>query len=162
MTADEIELVQSTWRQVLPIRAAAAHLFYGRLFELAPDTRPLFQRDIHVQGAMLMATLDAVVRSLHDLAAVLPTARQLAQRHVGYGVQPRHYDSVGTALLWTLEQGLGTALTPAARAAWQQAYTTLAGAMKAAAYPAYPADPAEALHAAAQPTGLPGAMKEMT
>jgi nitric oxide dioxygenase len=134
MNADEIELVQSTWRQVLPIRAAAADLFYGRLFELAPDTRPLFQRDIHAQGVMLMATLDAVVRSLHDLAAVLPTSRQLALRHVGYGVQPRHYDSVGTALLWTLEQGLGAALTPAARAAWQQAYTTLAGAMKAAAY----------------------------
>jgi nitric oxide dioxygenase len=135
MAPAQIELVQSTWQQVLPIRAAAADLFYGRLFELAPDTRPLFQRDIHAQGAMLMATLDAVVRSLHDLAAVLPTAQRLAQRHVGYGVQPRHYDSVGTALVWTLEQGLGAAMTPAARAAWQQAYAVLAAAMKAAAYP---------------------------
>jgi hemoglobin-like flavoprotein len=140
MTADQIQLVEATWQQVLPIRAAAADLFYGRLFELAPDTRPLFQRDIHIQGAMLMATLDAVVRSLHDLAAVLPAARQLAQRHVAYGVQPRHYDSVGTTLLWTLEQGLGPAMTPAAREAWQQAYTTLAEAMKAAAYPTEPTD----------------------
>ena len=136
VSRDQIQLVQATWQQVLPIRAAAADLFYGRLFELAPDTRPLFQRDIHAQGAMLMATLDAVVRSLENLAALLPTARQLAQRHVGYGVQPRHYDSVGTALLWTLEQGLGAAMTPAARAAWQQAYAMLAGAMKEAAYPA--------------------------
>lgn len=136
MTADQIELVQSTWRQVLPIRSAAADLFYGRLFELAPDTRPLFQRDIHAQGAMLMATLDVVVRSLDNLGAVLPTARQLAQRHVGYGVQPRHYDSVGTALVWTLEQGLGAAMTPAARAAWSAAYAALANAMKEAAYPA--------------------------
>jgi hemoglobin-like flavoprotein len=135
MTPDQIQLVQSTWQQVLPIRAAAADLFYGRLFELAPDTRPLFMRDIHAQGAMLMSTLDVVVRSLHDLNAVLPTAQQLARRHVGYGVQPRHYDSVGTALVWTLEQGLGTAMTPAAREAWVQAYTTLADAMKAAAYP---------------------------
>jgi hemoglobin-like flavoprotein len=135
MTPDQVHLVQSTWQQVLPIRAAAADLFYGRLFELAPDTRPLFKRDIHAQGAMLMATLDAVVRSLHDLPAVLPTARQLAQRHVAYGVQPQHYDSVGTALIWTLEQGLAAALTPAARDAWLLAYTTLAGAMKAAAYP---------------------------
>ena len=146
MTPDQVQLVQRTWQQVLPIRAAAADLFYGRLFELAPDTRPLFKRDIHAQGAMLMATLDAVVRSLHDLAAVLPTARQLARRHVAYGVQPRHYDSVGTALLWTLEQGLGAAMTPPARSAWQQAYTTLADAMKAAAYP----------------TDLSDAVKEMT
>jgi hemoglobin-like flavoprotein len=135
MTPDQIQIVQSTWQQVLPIRAAAADLFYGRLFELAPDTRPLFKRDIHAQGAMLMSTLDAVVRSLDDLSAVLPTARQLAKRHVAYGVQPQHYDSVGTALIWTLEQGLAAALTPAARDAWLLAYTTLAGAMKAAAYP---------------------------
>lgn len=136
MNPTQIALVQASWQRVMPIRAAAADLFYGRLFELAPDTRPLFKRDIHAQGAMLMSTLDTVVRSLHDLDAVLPTAQQLARRHVGYGVQPRHYDSVGMALIWTLEQGLGTALTPAAREAWMLAYATLAEAMKAAAYPA--------------------------
>lgn len=136
LTPSQIQLVRSTWQQVLPIQAAAADLFYGRLFELAPDTRPLFKRDIHAQGAMLMATLDAVVRSLHDLDAVLPTARLLARRHVAYGVQPQHYDGVRTALIWTLEQGLGTALTPAAREAWQMAYQALADAMKAAAYSA--------------------------
>lgn len=134
MTPEQIQLVKSTWQQVLPIQAAAADLFYGRLFELAPDTRPLFKRDIHAQGAMLMKTLDTVVRSLHDLGVVLPAAGQLARRHVGYGVRSQHYDSVGTALLWTLEQGLGQALTPAARQAWLLAYTTLADAMKAAAY----------------------------
>lgn len=144
MSPQQIVLVRSTWQQVLPIKAAAADLFYGRLFELAPDTRPLFKRDIHAQGAMLMATLDAVVRSLHDLGAVLPTAQQLARRHVVYGVQPQHYDSVGTALIWTLEQGLGAAMTPAAREAWLLAYETLAGAMKAAAYPAEAADMQEA------------------
>jgi hemoglobin-like flavoprotein len=141
MDTEQIELVKSTWQQVLPIQAAAADLFYGRLFELAPDTRPLFKRDIHVQGAMLMATLDAVVHSLHDLAAVLPTAQQLARRHVGYGVQRRHYDSVGIALIWTLEQGLGTALTPAARRAWVLAFTTLASAMLSAAYDTLPESP---------------------
>jgi hemoglobin-like flavoprotein len=136
MNATQIDLVKTTWQQVMPIRAAAADLFYGRLFELAPDTRPLFKRDIHAQGVMLMSTLDTVVRSLHDLGAVLPTAQHLARRHVGYGVMPHHYDSVGIALIWTLEQGLGAALTPAARQAWLLAYTTLADAMKAAAYPA--------------------------
>lgn len=139
MNPQQIQLVRSTWQQVLSIQAAAADLFYGRLFELAPDTRPLFKRDIHAQGAMLMATLDAVVRSLHDLRAVLPTAQQLARRHVGYGVKPHHYDSVGTALIWTLEQGLGAALTPAARQSWLLAYDALAGAMKAAAYATTPA-----------------------
>jgi hemoglobin-like flavoprotein len=72
MTPDQVHLVKSTWQQVLPIQAAAADLFYGRLFEIAPEVRPMFKRDIHAQGAMLMSTLNTVVRSLHDLNAVLP------------------------------------------------------------------------------------------
>lgn len=135
MTLDQIHLVQASWAKVQPFQAVAADLFYGRLFELAPDTRPLFKRDIHVQGTMLMHTLDVVVRSLPRLAEVLPVAQNLARRHVGYGVLPRHYDSVGMALIWTLEQAQGAAFTPALRQAWTAAYTTLAEAMKAAAYP---------------------------
>lgn len=135
MTPEQIHLVQSSWARVRPIQAAAADLFYGRLFELAPDTRPLFRRDIHAQGAMLMQTLDHVVASLGRLDEVLPVAAQLARRHVGYGVQPAHYEQVGTALLWALEQALGADFTPALRLAWATAYAALAGAMKAAAWP---------------------------
>lgn len=136
ITPQQITLVQSSWAQLQPLQATAASLFYGRLFELAPDTRPLFLRDIHVQGAMLMKTLDSVVAQLGRLGELLPAAAQLARRHVGYGVQPAHYDSVGTALLWTLEQALGSGFTPALRQAWALAYAALATAMKDAAYPA--------------------------
>jgi nitric oxide dioxygenase len=141
MTPEQIRLVKSSWQQVLPIRAAAADIFYARLFEIAPEVRPLFRRDIHSQGAMLMATLDTVVASLDRVAEVLPTAENLARRHVGYGVHPEHYDSVATALLWTLEQGLGASFTPAVRDAWAAAYALLAAAMKRAAY-----TPAEQRH----------------
>lgn len=136
MTPQQIYLVQASWAKVQPFQAMAADLFYGRLFEVAPDTRALFKRDIHVQGRMLMETLDIVVRSLDRLGEVLPVAQQLARRHVDYGVREHHYDRVGTALVWTLERALGAAFTPELRAAWTAAYGTLAGAMKAAAYPA--------------------------
>lgn len=135
MTPEQIRLVQASWQQVLPIARAAADLFYARLFELSPDVRPLFKRDIHIQGAMLMATLASVVDNLAHLDRVLPTAAALARRHVDYGVRPAHYDSVGQALLWTLEQGLGARFTPPVREAWTLAYDTLAQAMKAAAWP---------------------------
>jgi hemoglobin-like flavoprotein len=135
MTPEQVALVRTSWQHVLPIRDAAADLFYGRLFELAPDVRTLFRRDIHAQGQMLMATLNHVVEHLDRPDLLLPTARALAQRHVAYGVRASHYEPVGTALLWTLEQGLGAAFTPALREAWAQAYAALAGAMKAAAYP---------------------------
>lgn len=139
MTPSQVQLVRSTWQLVLPIRTAAADIFYGRLFELTPDVRPLFRRDIHTQGAMLMATLGAVVDQLDRPDALLPTAQALARRHVGYGVLAEHYAAVGAALTWTLQQGLGEAFTPAVAEAWSTAYGTLADTMKQAAY-AQPAD----------------------
>jgi hemoglobin-like flavoprotein len=139
MTPAQIELVKQSWQQVLPIQGAAADLFYSRLFELAPEVRPMFKRDIHAQGAMLMAMLAMVVEHLDRLQVLLPTAEALARRHAGYGVRAGHYAVVGTALLWTLEQGLGLGFTPAVREAWAAAYGALADAMTSAAYPPVPA-----------------------
>lgn len=58
-----------------------------------------------------MKMLGTVVNSLTRLDELVPVAQDMAKRHVGYGVQPAHYDTVGAALLWTLEQGLGSAFT---------------------------------------------------
>ena len=134
MTPIQIDLVTSTFAEVEPIAETAAELFYGRLFEIAPATKDLFTGDMVEQGRSLMATIGVVVRSLHDLDAVLPTAAKLAVRHVGYGVRAEHYPIVGEALLWTLERGLGEAYTPEVADAWTTAYGTLSAAMIAAAY----------------------------
>ena len=121
------------------IADAAAGLFYGRLFELDPTLRPLFRGDLREQGRKLMTTLGVVVKGLTKLDAILPAVEQLGARHVAYGVQDAHYATVGAALLWTLRQGLGTAFTADVEDAWTAAYTTLAGAMIAAAHRAAPA-----------------------
>ena len=44
MTPEQITLVQESFKQVQPIAAQAADLFYGRLFEIAPQVRPLGRR----------------------------------------------------------------------------------------------------------------------
>lgn len=134
LTDDKIDLVQSSFAQVVPIKAQAAELFYARLFEIAPEVKPLFKGDMADQGAKLMATLGVVVNGLRDLPALLPVASALAERHVGYGVTAEHYAPVGEALTWTLGQGLGDAFTPEVEAAWAEAYALLSGAMIAAAY----------------------------
>ncbi|HTO81753.1 MAG TPA: hemin receptor, partial [Methylomirabilota bacterium] len=64
MTPDQIALVRQSFAKVLPIRDAAAALFYDRLFTLDPSTRPMFRGDLKSQGAKLMAAIGAVVRSL--------------------------------------------------------------------------------------------------
>ena len=134
MTDAETTLVQGSFKQVIPIKEAAAELFYGRLFEIDPGTAPLFAKsDMRLQGQKLMAALAMVVGGLKRPETVVPAAQELARRHVAYGVTEAQYASVGAALLWTLEQGLGPAATPEVIAAWSSAYGLLSGVMIEAA-----------------------------
>ncbi|MET1412209.1 globin family protein [Roseibium sp. HPY-6] len=134
MTPDQIQLIQTSFRKVAPISDKAAELFYGRLFQIAPETKPLFKSDIEDQGRKLMTTLGVVVNGLSNFETILPTAKTLAVKHVDYGVEPAHYPPVGAALIWTLEQGLGDAFDEATRTAWSAAYATLSNVMIEAAY----------------------------
>jgi len=134
MTPDQVKLVQDSFAKVGPISEKASELFYGRLFEIAPQVRAMFPDDMTEQRKKLMATLTIVVNGLNNLDTILPAASALAKRHVAYGAEPAHYPVVGEALLWTLEKGLGDAWTPEVAAAWTAAYTTLSGYMISEAY----------------------------
>jgi hemoglobin-like flavoprotein len=136
MTPQQVVEVQTSFAKVAPIAEQAAALFYGRLFETEPETRALFRGDMDVQGQKLMAAITAVVTNLGEIETIAPVVRDLAKRHVAYGVRPEHYALVGAALLWTLEQGLGAEFTPAVAAAWTAAYGALSEMMIVAAYPA--------------------------
>jgi hemoglobin-like flavoprotein len=134
MTPDEVKLVQQSFSKVAPISDQAAILFYDRLFEVAPQVRSMFPDDMTEQRKKLMMMLAAVVGGLGDLPSILPAASALAKRHVAYGAKAEHYPVVGSALLWTLEKGLGEAWTPDVAAAWTTAYGTLSGYMISQAY----------------------------
>lgn len=133
MTPRQKELVQSSWAQVVPIADTAASLFYGRLFELDPSLKPLFTSDIKEQGRKLMTMITVAVKGLDDLNALVPAVQALGKRHTGYGVKDEHYATVATALLWTLEKGLGDAWNDEVKDAWVAVYTILADTMKKAA-----------------------------
>ncbi len=129
MTPHQIKLVQTSFAQVAPIAATAADLFYGRLFEIAPEVRAMFPDDLSGQKKKLMAMLGTVVAGLSHVDTLLPAVRALGKRHAGYGVSAEQYAPVGAALLWTLEKGLDDAFTAEVEEAWSSAYTMLAGAM---------------------------------
>jgi hemoglobin-like flavoprotein len=130
MTPRQIDLVQDSFAQVKPIAEAAADLFYARLFLLDPSLRDLFKGDMKKQGQMLMSMIGAAVNGLGNLEALSPVVRQLGARHVGYGVKAEHYETVGSALLWTLDTGLKEQFTPEVRDAWTSAYQLLADVMQ--------------------------------
>jgi hemoglobin-like flavoprotein len=132
MKVDQIKLVQDTFDKVRPISEEAAKLFYNRLFELDPSLKSLFNGDMKTQGKMLMQMLDYAVTGLDRLDTIILTIQDLGKRHVGYGVKDEYYETVGEALLWTLEQGLGKDFTPDVKDAWAETYKLLSDIMKSA------------------------------
>ncbi|MCG8548003.1 MAG: globin domain-containing protein [Alphaproteobacteria bacterium] len=129
MTPAQIAVVKESFAKVVPIKETAAELFYNRLFELDPSLKRLFHTDMKEQGQKLMATLAVAVGGLDNLDAIIPVVRDLGARHVGYGVEEAHYETVGTALIWTLEQGLGDDFTNQTKEAWLAAYGLLTSVM---------------------------------
>jgi hemoglobin-like flavoprotein len=129
MTPSAVNLVKVSFRKVVPIADQAAAIFYARLFELDPALRPLFTGDMTEQGRKLMTMLGMAVGSLDRVDTIVPALRALGARHAGYGVSEQHYATVGAALLWTLEKGLGAEFTPAVRDAWTSTYSLVANTM---------------------------------
>lgn len=136
MEPTQVNLVQQSFERAAGLGETVAEIFYGELFAIDPSLRRMFKGDMSAQGQRLLATLAFVVRSLHAPEKIMGPVRQLAVKHIDYGVEPGHYTHVGNALLRTLQKGLGPEFTPEVREAWRQAYITLAVAMKEAAYDA--------------------------
>ena len=115
--------VRESWARFEPIAIASARYFYDKLFELDPAAGRLFaQTDMEAQGKKVMRMFAEIVRTLDQPETLVAEVADLGRRHMHYGVQDSQYDSVGTALLWTLEQGLGEAFTPEVRDAWTETY----------------------------------------
>lgn len=134
MTPDKITLIQESFAKVEPAAVQAGEAFYSRLFEIAPDVRPMFQGDMIEQASKLMTTLGLVVKGLTDLPKIVPVAESLARAHVDFGVTADQYAPVGAALIDTLAEGLGEDFTPETQAAWEEAYGVLSAVMIKAAY----------------------------
>src|ERR1051325_7567519 len=133
LTATQKTLVQESFATIAPIADDAAALFYRRLFEIDPSLKHMFRGDMADQRRKLMQMLTAAVKGLSRLDQLVPVVEDVGRRHAGYGVADAHYETVGAALLWTLEKGLGGAFTPEVHEAWATVYGVLASTMKSAA-----------------------------
>jgi hemoglobin-like flavoprotein len=133
MTPHQIELVQNSFKSVTPILEAATMMFYDRLFPLDPSLRHMFHGPQVEQARKLGHVLTIVVNGLSRPQQILGAVEELGRRHLTYGVRPEHYATVGAALLWTLQTGLGEAFTPEVREAWTCVYMFLSSTMQQAA-----------------------------
>ena len=134
MRAETERLVRESWARFEPVAEQSAGFFYDKLFELDPEAQRLFARtDMEAQGRKVMQMFAAIVRTLDQPDTLVSEVADLGRRHVHYGVRDSQYDSVGTALLWTLERGLGTAFTDDVRNAWTEAYLLISTVLRRAA-----------------------------
>jgi hemoglobin-like flavoprotein len=129
LSADEIERVRNSFDRLWPMSSRTADLFYERLFEIAPGVRPMFRPDMDEQKRKFISTLAVIVGTLDDTTRLVPLTVALARQHSDYGIQAKHYDVVGQALLWSLEQGLGQDWTPSLADSWSKAYGIVSGFM---------------------------------
>ena len=134
MTSHEINLVKDSWKTVATIdMETVGELFYNRLFEIAPEVKPMFSRSsISEQSKKLLSALAYIIAKLDKLDDIIDEVKKLARKHTQYGVKESHYAAVGAALLWTLEKGLGDSWNEELKNAWIKTYTILSGAMIAA------------------------------
>ncbi len=131
MIPERRQLVIESWKTLAPMGAAFGVIFYRRLFEIDPSLRPMFNRaTMEDQTKKLVSMLELVVHWLDVPERLVPVLKQLGERHTRYGVQDEHYGKVGTALLGTLEEGLGDKFTPEVRSAWTEAFLLISSLMR--------------------------------
>lgn len=129
MTVRQAQLVRDSFESVREYGDSFTLLFYGRLFELAPQLRPLFRTELREQSHRLFEKLALVVASLDQFDAIRPELRELGRRHVDYGARPEHYETLRAALLWALGQSLEAEFDRETRAAWNAVLEDISSAM---------------------------------
>jgi len=133
MTPEQILLVRASWPIIVSKADDLTTRFYAHLFEIDASAARLFAHvDMAAQRAKLTQALDFVVTALDDTDTLLPVIGELGKRHVNYGVESRHFDSVGEALLRSIGDSLGDAFDRDVRQAWAEAYALVASVMRRA------------------------------
>jgi hemoglobin-like flavoprotein len=116
---------------LLPMEnSGAANLFYGRLFELAPEVRPMFNREIGLQAKKFSEMLAWIITNLDRPDELSSEMRALGGRHGGYGVTIDQYAPVGSALMWMFQHTLGDRFTPQMEEAWLEFYAFISFEME--------------------------------
>ena len=126
---EHMRLIQESYRQFEPASDLVATLFFHRLLEIAPEVQPMLHGDMDEQRQQLLIALGLAVASLERFEDIIPSLKLLGSKYRAIGVEPYHYGGVGEALLWTLNQSLGSSWSPELTDAWSALCTVVAEAM---------------------------------
>lgn len=120
LSSRQKRLVRESLEAIREYSNAVTKLFYGRLFEVAPEVRGLFKNSLEDQSRKLLEMLGTIVDSLDRLQELEPQLVELGRRHAGYGVKPEHYAVMRTALLWSIARALDNGFDAETKMAWNE------------------------------------------
>jgi len=109
---------------------APVNEFYRRLFELAPEVRPMFTREMGLQAKKFSDMLAWVMAHLEHPDELSKEMRALGARHSGYGVQIDQYAPIGSALIWMFQRSLGDRFTSEMEESWLEFYAFMSFEME--------------------------------
>jgi hemoglobin-like flavoprotein len=119
----QVELLEQSFEKVKPKATEFAASFYNHLFTDYPAAKPLFEHvNMSEQQGKLLKSLVLVVENLRKPDTLSQALKGLGSRHVSYGTLSEHYPLVGSTLLKTFEEYLGSDWTPEVKQAWSDAY----------------------------------------
>jgi hemoglobin-like flavoprotein len=125
---------------------APVNEFYRRLFEIAPEARPMFKTEMGLQARKFSDMLAWVIEHLERPHELCQELRALGARHDGYGVKIDQYAPVGSALIWMFHRTLGDRFTPEMEEAWLEFYAFASFELERGSRVAAPTGPSVAVN----------------
>lgn len=127
---DNVALIEESWEHIAPKGTEITISFYEKLFELAPDVRKMFQKDITKQAEKLLFTIGFLVSNVNRIEEIAPSIEQLGILHgKAYKVKEEHYQFVIDSLIYTLSINLEDIWREEHENAWRWTLDTVAEIM---------------------------------
>ncbi|MCK9409284.1 MAG: globin domain-containing protein [Bacteriovoracaceae bacterium] len=122
MTPKQQEIVRTTFAQLEAHEDRVADLLYQELFRMEPKAREMFRGDMQEQQKKLMRMLRVAVENINDQGQLQPMLYNLGMIHQSYGIEPHHFVSFGSALLFAIHSVLKEHCTKEVEESWKAAY----------------------------------------
>ena len=101
-------------------------VFYNRLFELSPITRPMFANiSISAQGRLLAEVISSAIGLVNSEELLRARLMHVILRHNDRGIDASLYGVMGSALIYAFRIVLGAKFNPESERAWIKIYSLL-------------------------------------
>ena len=129
MKDKQIMLVQESWKLAMYDEDEFINLVYDNLFEISPESRQLFKRNLKMQSKKIMNMFGSVIEKLDRLELVMPDLIPAGRRHKDYGVDSKNFEDFRIALLRALKTVLKNEYSSELEEAWNVVYRFISSTM---------------------------------